>query len=300
MSAPTEEATESPNQKAARLRRERRDAKIKAGGSARLDKITSLSGRPAASEAPPPLGVQASSTQNTSEDPAEVDISQHFPANRGGGGAPTEAQLRQMMAGFDPSSQQQPSNPFLGPQQQQEPNPNEDPIMKMMQMLGGGGASGEGQEGLPPALAAMMGGNTGTEQAPQKQEDRYGYLWRIVHALFALVLGVYIASVTSFSGSYVSRSKASVSSVGEEVGVRFFWVFATAELVLQSSRFFVEKGRPPQGGILAGLGTMLPEPYAGYVRVWGRYSVIYTTVVADAMVVVFVLGMVAWWRGQVS
>lgn len=41
MSAPEE----SPAQRAARLRRERREAKIKDGGSARLDKITSLSGR---------------------------------------------------------------------------------------------------------------------------------------------------------------------------------------------------------------------------------------------------------------
>lgn len=36
---------ESPAQRAARLRRERREAKIKEGGSARLEKITSLSGR---------------------------------------------------------------------------------------------------------------------------------------------------------------------------------------------------------------------------------------------------------------
>ncbi|KAL9035026.1 MAG: hypothetical protein Q9214_006777, partial [Letrouitia sp. 1 TL-2023] len=36
---------ESPAQKQARLRREKREAKIKAGGSARLDKITQLSGR---------------------------------------------------------------------------------------------------------------------------------------------------------------------------------------------------------------------------------------------------------------
>ncbi|KAI9763312.1 MAG: hypothetical protein M1835_007867 [Candelina submexicana] len=300
MSSPADESTESPTQKQARLRRERRDAKIKAGGSARLDKITSLSGRPTGFEAPPPLGFQATAAHNPSDDPAEIDISQHFPANRDGGGAPTEAQLRQMMAGFDPSAPQQQRNPFLGPQQQQGQNPNEDPIMKMMQMLGGGVAGEKGQEGLPPALAAMLGGNAGMDQAPQQQEDRYGYLWRIVHALFALALGVYIASVTSFSGSYASRSKSSVPSVGEEVGVQFFWVFATAELVLQSSRFLIEKGRPPQGGILAGLSMMLPEPYAGYMKVWGRYSVIYTTVVADAMVVVFVLGMVAWWRGEMS
>ena len=38
---------ESPVQKQARLRRERREVKIKAGGSTRLDKITQLSGRSA-------------------------------------------------------------------------------------------------------------------------------------------------------------------------------------------------------------------------------------------------------------
>lgn len=39
------EAEESPAQRQARLRRERREAKIKAGGTDRLDKITKLSGR---------------------------------------------------------------------------------------------------------------------------------------------------------------------------------------------------------------------------------------------------------------
>lgn len=44
-------ATESKTQREARLRRERRNAKIQAGGSERLNKITSMSGRPAAAEA---------------------------------------------------------------------------------------------------------------------------------------------------------------------------------------------------------------------------------------------------------
>ena len=37
---------ESPAQRQARLRRERREAKIKAEGSARLEKIAGLTGRP--------------------------------------------------------------------------------------------------------------------------------------------------------------------------------------------------------------------------------------------------------------
>lgn len=40
------DSLESTTQKQARLRRERREAKIKAGGSSRLGKITQLSGRP--------------------------------------------------------------------------------------------------------------------------------------------------------------------------------------------------------------------------------------------------------------
>lgn len=42
----TVSAGETENQKQARLRRERRNAKIQAGGSARLDKITALNGSP--------------------------------------------------------------------------------------------------------------------------------------------------------------------------------------------------------------------------------------------------------------
>jgi hypothetical protein len=44
-------ADETPNQKQARLRRERRNAKIQAGGSARLAAIMNSSGRQHAAEA---------------------------------------------------------------------------------------------------------------------------------------------------------------------------------------------------------------------------------------------------------
>jgi hypothetical protein len=76
-------------------------------------------------------------------------------------------------------------------------------------------------------------------------------------------------------------------------------MFATFEVVLQSSRFFIERGQLQGSGILSTVGGMLPEPYSGYVRLIGRYSVIYSTVVSDAMVVVFVLGAASWWRGGV-
>lgn len=186
----------------------------------------------------------------------------------------------------------------------------EDPLSRILQQLmsagGGPGGGGSGADGLPPGLAAMFGGGGGpgaqAQQAPG-QTDKYGYMWKIVHAIFALALGLYITGVTAFSGSRLSRTTSGfVEGTGNgavDVGVRFFWVFATAELVLQSSRFFVERGRPSRSGLLGTVAGFLPEPYRGYVGLVGRYSGIWNTVVQDAMVVIFVLGCVAWWKGAV-
>ena len=176
----------------------------------------------------------------------------------------------------------------------------EDPMMRILQQMmggmpGGAGGIGEGGDGgLPPGLAAMLGGAGMGEAGSVQQDSPYGYLWKIIHAIFALSLGVYITTMTSFSGSRLSRSTL---VEGEHIGVRIFWVFATAELVLQSSRFFLERGKAAQGGILATVAGFLPEPWKGYVELVNRYSGIYTTLVEDAMVVLFMLGLAAWWQG---
>lgn len=177
----------------------------------------------------------------------------------------------------------------------------DDPIMQMMQqMLGTGGMPGlpgmpGGNDSLPPGIASMLGQGNAQPDAV----DNYSYLWRLVHALFALILAVYAASSTAFNGSKISRTLSVAGDKARLARTEFFWIFATCELVLQSSRFLLERGRTPKGGLLMGLARFLPQPYSGYLAVLSRYSVIYTTVTTDAFVVVFALGVVAWWRGQV-
>ena len=177
--------------------------------------------------------------------------------------------------------------------------------MKMLQQLMGGipnagGQGGNAEEGLPPSLAAMMGAGgismAGMGGLETKQEDTYGYLWKILHAVFALVLSIYVTATSHAFNGDVSRG--GIAGAGHEGGVNAFWLFATAELVLQSSRFFLESGTGSQlGGWIGIVGNMLPEPWRGYVRLAARYSGIWSTVVEDGMVVVFVLGCVAWWKG---
>lgn len=200
-----------------------------------------------------------------------------------------------------------------------------DPMRMLQQLMGGGGGGGgEGgglPPGLPPGMAAMLGGmmppppppsaaaGGGFAQSGQLADDNKnndGYLWKIVHAVFALGLGIYITAMTTFSGAKSSSSGATTTTtttttanVDVDEVRRFFWAFATAELVLQSTRFFLEKGRPSQSGWLGVLMGVLPEPYKGYLALGTRYGGIYTTVVQDAMAVLFVLGCVAWWKGAV-
>ena len=177
-------------------------------------------------------------------------------------------------------------------------------MMKMLQQMmggmpGGGGPEGEGEGGLPPGVAAMLGagGMAGIPGmgSPQAQADKHGYLWKIVHAVFALVLGIYVTARSHAFNGNVSRG--GLSGAGHEGGRNIFWAFATAELVLQSSRFFLEKGQSsPLGGWMGIVANMLPEPYKGWLTLAGRYSGIWSTIVEDGMVIVFIIGLVAWWK----
>ncbi|POS76235.1 hypothetical protein DHEL01_v205362 [Diaporthe helianthi] len=156
----------------ARLRKERREAKIKAGGNARLNRITGLGGgvqrdpipipsnppSAAPSPAPAPAAKPDADAEQQHGDPDEVDISEHYyeprktnriplpsPAARGSGSPNnmSEDQLRQMMLGFDRpatpgANGNAPANFFDPAAIFGSANGEEDPMMKMLsQMLGG-------------------------------------------------------------------------------------------------------------------------------------------------------------------
>ncbi len=305
--SPNTDSEETPAQKQARLRRERRAAKINAGGSARLEKITNLSGRPPPepiAPSPPPGAARSPSTTSNANDPEEVDISSHpYTPRSNNNNGPTEADIRQLLRSAPPGEQQQQQNPFAP--QQGGAGGEEDPMMRMLQQMlggaGGGPGQGGGDGGLPPALAAMMGaqggGAPGQGQEMSGEEKKGRDFWRIIHAVMAFTLGVYIVWTAPFSGSQIARAGV---VKGEEAVQNFFWLFATAELLLQSTRWFLEGGKTVPAGMVGMVLGMLPEPFRTYASLAVRYSGIFTQLIADAVTVVFVLGVVAWWRGEVE
>jgi hypothetical protein len=173
----------------------------------------------------------------------------------------------------------------------------DDPMMAMLtQMMGAGAGAGGGGAGFPgmPGIAIP---DAGGAPGGLLTGDPYAYLWRIVHAVFALGLGLYIAVLTPFTGTklqLVNLPSSGDGAAGLAGGsVRLFYIFVTFEVLLQSTRFWLEKGSGQQTGILGLIVGFLPEPYKGYVLWVMRYARIWTTVSADAMVVVFVLGIYA-------
>lgn len=229
----------------------------------------------------------------------------------------SEAQLRQMMLGFEGGGP--PGMGGMGMPGMGMPGMGgdaEDPMMKMLsQMMGGGGPGGNpfGPGGMPNPFAAggpggenpfagMMPGAQQTAVIP----DRYSAIWRLLHTAVALGLGLYIALMTGFAGTKIERTAGQLEGYGVTRGTaedgkvfdytRFFWLFATAEAVLLSTRYFFDRARAPPGGMIWSLVGFLPQPWKGYVEIAMRYGRIFGTVRSDILVCVFVLGVCSWVR----
>ncbi|KAK8134049.1 hypothetical protein PG984_006061 [Apiospora sp. TS-2023a] len=332
---PPEDAAAARAAEQTRLRKERREAKIRAGGASRLNKITGLGGglqrdpepqaapatQPATTTTAPtttqatstPAATTASAAAPKHDDPEEVDISQHYYAPRTSGREPSlgdapamsESQLRQMMMGFERAAP-----PGIGAP------PSHNPFM-LQKMMSGGGApggaggtnpfAGTGMESLLGGLGGMGGmggaGDPNMQQAAQTVADKTANIWRIIHAVFALGLGFYVALSTTFTGLKSERDllALNIESSDADEDLRrsasvFFYVFSSVEAILLTSRYFLDKNRSPPSGIVHTLVGFLPSPVSSTIRHGLRYGQMFSTVRNDALVCVFVLGVCCWLR----
>lgn len=165
-----------------------------------------------------------------------------------------------------------------------------DPMMAMLQQMMGGAGGEPGAMPSFPGLPPMGFPGNNTSGAPAVKTS--AYIWRIVHAIFALGFGLYIAFTTEFR----TEAERRFGSANEVVDLRAFYVFATVEAILQGTRFIFDGGQDSQSGIIGMVLRFLPQPFGGYLRMFMNYRSIWTTTSADAMVVVFVLVAANYWR----
>lgn len=222
----------------------------------------------------------------------------------------SEDELRQMMLGFERGT---PSGPSPGPGT--PGNLEEDPMMKMMSQFMSGAGLPPGSAPPFPGMPGMPGMGANPFQPQAAQSSTSTNIWRLLHALVALGLGFYIVLLTPFSGSKIERERDALpittpddpfstpvgaTAIESELDQRkrlFFWTFATAETLLLTTRFFLDKRGPPPTGILGTVMGFLPQPIKGYIEIALRYASIFTTVRGDMLACIFVLGACSWFRG---
>ncbi|PWY87624.1 hypothetical protein BO70DRAFT_378222 [Aspergillus heteromorphus CBS 117.55] len=199
-------------------------------------------------------------------------------------------------------AQFQPQPPFQFPGQAQ--GQDEDPTLKLLQsLLSSAGAdlpagfnldpnnptqfpgsgSGSGPDagagfnptasllsslGVPPFLASLI---TSATSAPSESEKKHTVLWKNIHVLFSVIIGVYLLVLMG----------AAVSTYGAQppppaTARNPFVLFVTGEAVLSAMR-------------ILGLGG------SGGVRGWMQVG---KDVVRDGSLVVFLFGVASWWSRE--
>ncbi|KIW15718.1 hypothetical protein PV08_05768 [Exophiala spinifera] len=277
------DSEESPAQRQARIRRQKREAKITGSATERLDKITRLSGRTPESmrhESPaitprsstpsdipsPPNAMQDASVNAT---PEQIRAQEEF----------LKAMLRQPM-------------PQDG-QSQQAQAQEDDPMLKMLQaMMGGtdggfapnapgggmGGIPGMSPDdiskmtGLPSFLTSMFMG--GQKAPPTQAETRTRRLWKVVHVIFAIFAGLYLVSCINTATETFGENPPAPATFQNP-----FTLFATGELLVQGTRVLTS-GHSDKSGI-------------------GLWIQMFREFIGDGAIVVFMLGIASWWKGSI-
>lgn len=301
------ETPETPQQRQLRIRQQKREAKLKAQGQERLDKITQLSGRkPETSkhfswvgtytctsidnslvrnESPvisPSVSLPSTPAQN---DPGQdPDVVLPTSAMFGRPNEPEQQRLqeeymRMLMGG------NQPNQTGAGPGQQPEIDEN-DPMIKMMQtMLGGmsGDPNAPGEmpfsgddiskmTGIPSFLTNMIFG--GPKEAPlsprQVQTERF---WKVLRTVVSFLVAFYTIFTIDKSISAFGQHPPAPATAQNP-----FVVFLMAELLINGTKI-VFPGRPVAGGL----------------KSWFRTG---KDAARDGAIVVFVLGIYSWFRGS--
>ncbi|KIX06321.1 uncharacterized protein Z518_04296 [Rhinocladiella mackenziei CBS 650.93] len=271
------DAEETPAQRQARIRRQKREAKITGSATERLDKITRLSGRT-------PETMRNESSPPT---PLRSPTPSHIPTP---GGTPDSSATPEQLKAQEEYLRALLRQPM--PQDGQDQAQQEDPMMKMLQAMMGGidgstdpnapggmyAGSGLSPEnvskatGLPPFLTNMMMG--GQKTPPTQAEVQATRLWKVLHVIFAIMVGLYLVFSINKATEIFGENPPAPATFQNP-----FLVFATGELLVQST-MVATKGHSGKSG--TGVWIQMGKEFIG-----------------DGAIVVFILGIASWWKGSV-
>ncbi|KAG0036918.1 hypothetical protein BGZ82_003439 [Podila clonocystis] len=183
------------------------------------------------------------------------------------------------------------ANPFLSPQHHQA-------LTRMMSEDG----SGHSASASSSSMAQQQSPGFADSAPPgftviTPQEDLTAKWWKLLHFVLSVLLGVGVVYQEYRRSGHLDRFDALATDKPLAYGTfqvaatPVFWYFITMELILQSTRMFLQGITASPSSTLGTIAGFLPPPFSDAIRVFMRYRLIWSSLVNDLTVVVFVVGM---------
>lgn len=204
----------------------------------------------------------------------------------------------------------------------------DDPLFKLLSQLNSASSNNEQStediNAFASQFASMMGmpaaGTDNNDQAssssPPPNADvaskyrKADVFWRVIHTVIFTFLAISAGLGFSQRNRFGTDETVLVDGIEDKslysddailsgqsqtfILSRFLWYFSTAELILQSSRFFIEKGAPPADSIISTIANYIPHPFNEYFYIGARYLKMAQVILQDFCIVLFVFGICSY------
>ncbi|KAG0373763.1 hypothetical protein BGX24_011262 [Mortierella sp. AD032] len=162
--------------------------------------------------------------------------------------------------------------------------------------------------------ADELGGNTSNAAAKQHhagfgagappgftvitpQVDTTARWWKLLHFALSVFFGLGVVYAEYRRQGDLGRFDALATDKPMPYGVYqvapmpVFWYFVTMQLILQSTRMVLHGVTASPSSTLGAIAGFLPPPFSDMIRIFMRYRLIWSSMVNDLSVIVFIVGL---------
>ncbi|KAG0311398.1 hypothetical protein BGZ99_010207 [Dissophora globulifera] len=222
-------------------------------------------------------------TTSTTHDPSDADPDDSL------GAPPAYTSSHRSSSGGSSGSSSMRQNPFLNAQHQNA----------LARMTGDEPGFGDSSS----RAAAMQQQQNPFGNAPPgftvitPQVDLTTRWWKLLHLVLSVLFGFGVVYTEYKRQGDLDRFDALATEkplpygVYQVARIPVFWYFITMELILQSTRMFLHGVTATPSSTLGTIAGFLPSPFSDAIQIFMRYRLIWSSLVSDLSVVVFIVGL---------
>ncbi|KAK3845702.1 MAG: hypothetical protein J3R72DRAFT_418311 [Linnemannia gamsii] len=185
------------------------------------------------------------------------------------------------------------NDPFYSSPQQQQQQQALTRMMMQQDEFGGNTSNAAAKQhhagfgaGAPPGFTVIT-----------PQVDTTARWWKLLHFALSVFFGLGVVYAEYRRQGDLGRFDALATDKPMPYGVYqvapmpVFWYFVTMQLILQSTRMVLHGVTASPSSTLGAIAGFLPPPFSDMIRIFMRYRLIWSSMVNDLSVIVFIVGL---------